>query len=262
MSTLRVNSLENADFRAVLGPVPQPDGRVAAVVKNDQQQWQYTLAPLNPHVKPEVGPGVATPEEAKAQLAQHLTGQEKKAWAQEPFTPLEPGQPWFRQRVGDRQIPPEVVFARACFTQNVDLAMASAERLSKPNAVDANGTSLLVYAAGLKDSREPMDALLAKGADPRRTGTHGWSPAHAAAAIGEADRVVTLAKAGASVHLPNQEGKTPLALLQPSERKRIEPELPKAKGPTPNPSTLSQRSLPPRPSRTPSRGRGRDVRSF
>lgn len=262
MSTLRVNTLESADFRAVLGPVPQPDGRVAAVVKNDQQQWHYTLASLNPSTKPDVGPAVATPDEARAQLAKQLGGPEKKAWTQEPFTPLEPGQPWFRQRVGERQVPPEVVFARACFTQNVDLAMASSERLSKPNAVDANGTSLLVYAAGLKDSREPMDALLEKGADPRRTGTHGWSPAHAAAAIGEADRVVTLAKAGASVHLPNKEGKTPLALLEPSERKRIEPQLPQPKGPAPNPSALSNRSLPPRPSRAPSRGRGRDVRSF
>ena len=266
MSTPKTNTIPTEDLRAINGPVPRDDGRVAAVVQDpDTQKWHYSISPLNPKTKEgrEKSAAVETADQARKELSEHFTGADKKAWAGEPHLTLDVGQPWFRQRVGTREVPAEAVFARACYTGNVDLAMASVEKVARPNALDAKGNSLLVYAAGMKESAAPMDALLEKGADPRRANPQGWSPSHAAAALGEGERVVSLAKRGANPSLPDTTGKSALSLLPVAERKRIEPELPKLQGPKPNPMAQGKPlSSIPRTGQDRGISKGRDVRHF
>ena len=231
MSTLKTNTIPQEDLRALHGPVAQADGRVASVSQTDA--WRYSIAPLNPKTKDgrEVSEPHATVDQARKALGERLGGGEKKAWAHEPHKTLEVGQPWFRQRVGDREIPAEAVFARACHIGNVDLAVASAEKITRPNAADPAGNTLLIYAAGVKESTAPMQALLDRGADPKRANTHGWTPAHAAAAIGEPARVVQLVQAGGNARAQDANGKSPLALLSPEDRKSIETKIPRTVAP-------------------------------
>lgn len=262
MSSLKTNSIASEDLRAINGPVPQADGRLASIHQDPgSQKWHYSISPVNPKDKAAVDRSEAlnSSDQARKSLSEKLPGVEGKAWRNEPYRDLTPGQPWFRQRIGEREVPAEAVFARACHTGNVDLAMASVDRITKPNAQDANGNSLLVFAAGMRESSQPMESLLHKGADPRRAGRDGWTPAHAAAAIGEPDRVLSLARAGANPGIPDKAGHSAMSLLSPVDRKALDSKLPKPSGPKPNP--LSQgRAIKGSTSRP--RSQSRDIRSF
>lgn len=260
-TSLRTNAIDNEDMRALCGPVPH-DGKLAAVVK-DGDSWRYQLTAQDPRQPAKVSDVYATPEAARKGLAQHFTGEERRAWETAPFTTLPPGQGWYRQRVGDRELPVEAVLVRACYVNNADLARAAAEKVVKPNAHDAAGTTLLTHAAGLAESREPMDTLLAKGADPKRANEQGWTPAHAAA-LTAPDRLKALVKAGASLQVEDQAKQSPYLLLPVEERRKLFTEA-TVRGPRPNPSATSSKTLPPRPA-APGLDKGktksRDVRSF
>lgn len=260
---LKTNSIATEDLRAINGPVPHADGRMALVKQEtENQKWVYEITSINPKNKElkETSPPLDTSDLARKALSEKFTGEEKKSWTNDQFKDLTPGQPWFRQRIGEREVPAEAVFARACYTGNIDLAMMSAEKITKPNAQDANGHSLLTFAAGMSESSAPMDALLEKGADPRRVSKTGWSPSHAAAAIGDPDRVISLAKHGANPALPDKEGRSALSFLPASDRKKVDQALPKPSGPKPNPLSVKR----PIKSAAPNRDqeRTRDVRSF
>ena len=253
--TTRTNSIDTEDLRALCGPVPTGN-RLAAVVK-DGESWRYQFSTVDPRQAPEASEAFSTPEAARKALAQHFTGEERQAWDSSPFTTLPPGQGWYRQRVGDREISTEAVFVRACHVGNVDLARSASEKITHPNARDEGGNSLLIHAARMVESREPMERLLAKGANPKRSNEQGWTPAHAAAALGDDDRLKALQKAGARVDVADQSGQTPSSLAPNLSLKNT------VLGPRSNPNAPGSQTLPPRPAApSQSKTRGRDVRSF
>lgn len=256
-TSTRTNAIATDDLRALCGPVPH-EGKLLAVVK-DGDQWRYQVSSIDPRQKPEVSEGFTSPEAARQALAQKCQGPERQAWENDPFTTLPAGQGWYRQRVGGREIRAEAVFVRACHLGNVDLARAAADKVTNINAHDAAGNTLLMHATRVPDSRELMDNLLNKGADPRRANEQGFTPAHVAAGMESIDRLRGLVRNGASVHAISKEGETPLLMTQEKNRKGLQSNA--YQGPRPNPNKPGGK-LPPLPAVDKSRSRERDVRSF
>jgi ankyrin repeat protein len=110
----------------------------------------------------------------------------------------------------------------AAFFAEAACARALLQRGADAEAVARNAMGVRpLHSAVAGGSKEIVDLLLARGADPEARQRGGWTPLHAAAAAGRVDIAQALLQRGAGPDTHNDEGKSPLDLARASNRPAV-----------------------------------------
>jgi ankyrin repeat protein len=81
--------------------------------------------------------------------------------------------------------------------RSVDGLCTEASLDGNVNAPDAEGWTILMWAAGFYGGLDSVNTLLKHGADPNAASKYGWTPLLAAAEVGDAGKIIALLSAGA-----------------------------------------------------------------
>lgn len=213
MSFRKTNAVRVEELAAINGPIPVNDELIGVVHDIDKNKWNIKSISID---KPEQNLGSF---DTSTQARQHLSSlhpEQSHLWSL-PHSDMPAGKPWANQNVGEITVHNETVFMRACFSNNVDLAMKSVQLIDRPNSHDPNGNTLLMHAALMKDAA-PMKKLLEKGADPDRQNNKGYTAAHYAVFKKDIGKVADLMSAGGKLDKQDHAQKSVLDYLSSDEK--------------------------------------------